>query len=65
MIHLVRNGPNGSRRTRSTGSPLSTQSLAKEKSTGSIVFYAFPQELVNMIAERTGGRRLPSQSLTG
>ena len=26
------------------------------KSTGSIVFYAFPQELVNMIAERTGGR---------
>ena len=28
------------------------------KSTGSIVFYAFPQELVNMIAERTGGRRV-------
>ena len=26
------------------------------KSTGSIVFYAFPQELVNMIAERTGSR---------
>src|SRR5215469_13688534 len=28
------------------------------KSTGSIVFYAFPQELVNMIAERTGGRQV-------
>ncbi len=28
------------------------------KSTGSIVFYAFPQELVNMIADRTGGRRV-------
>jgi hypothetical protein len=28
------------------------------KSTGSLVFYAFPQELVNMIAERTGGRRV-------
>ena len=28
------------------------------RSTGSIVFYAFPQELVNMIAERTGGRRV-------
>jgi len=28
------------------------------KSTGSIVFYAFPQELVNMIAERTGGREV-------
>ncbi|MCZ2076137.1 MAG: hypothetical protein LC130_14190 [Bryobacterales bacterium] len=28
------------------------------KSTGSIVFYAFPQELVDMIAERTGGRQV-------
>lgn len=28
------------------------------KSTGSIVFYAFPQELVNMIADRTGGRQV-------
>jgi hypothetical protein len=28
------------------------------KSTGSIVFYAFPQELVNMISERTGGRQV-------
>jgi hypothetical protein len=28
------------------------------KSTGSIVFYAFPQELVSMIAERTGGRQV-------
>ena len=28
------------------------------KSTGSIVFYAFPQELVNLIAERTGGRQV-------
>ena len=27
-----------------------------EQAYGSIVFYAFPQELVNMIAERTGGR---------
>jgi hypothetical protein len=28
------------------------------KSTGSIVFYAFPQELVNLIADRTGGRQV-------
>src|ERR1039458_2304380 len=94
-------GPNGSRRTPTTGWRLSTRSHARgarvpgascsmpfrnmihlvkkwaerksknaydwlaalyaitckgSKSTGSIVFYAFPQDLVNMIAERTGGR---------
>jgi hypothetical protein len=29
--------------------------------TGSIVFYAFPQEVVNQIAERTGGRPITVQ----
>jgi hypothetical protein len=28
------------------------------KNTGSIVFYAFPQEIVNKIVERTGGRQI-------
>jgi hypothetical protein len=30
--------------------------VCRGKGTGSIVFYAFPQELVNQIVERTGGR---------
>ncbi len=30
----------------------------KRLGTGSIVFYAFPQEVVNKVVERTGGRAI-------
>ena len=59
MIHLVRKWAE-----RKSANPcdwlaaLYAITCKGSKSTGSIVFYAFPQELVNLIAERTGGRQV-------
>ena len=59
MIHLVRKW--AERKTANACDWLAALyaiTCKGSKSTGSIVFYAFPQELVNMIAERTGGRQV-------
>ena len=57
MIHLVRKwAERKSENAYDWFAALYAITCKGSKSTGSIVFYAFPQELVNMIAERTGGR---------
>jgi hypothetical protein len=57
MIHLVRKwAERKSKNAYDWLAALYAITCKGSKSTGSIVFYAFPQELVNMIAERTGGR---------
>ena len=57
MIHLVRKwAERKSTNAYDWFAALYAITCKGSKSTGSIVFYAFPQELVNMIAERTGGR---------
>ena len=57
MIHLVRKwAERKSKNACDWLAALYAITCKGSKSTGSIVFYAFPQELVNMIAERTGGR---------
>lgn len=57
MIHLVRKwAERKSQNAYDWLAALYAITCKGSKSTGSIVFYAFPQELVNMIAERTGGR---------
>ncbi|MBC8166645.1 MAG: hypothetical protein H7Y20_12325 [Bryobacteraceae bacterium] len=57
MIHLVRKwAERKSNNAYDWLAALYAITCKGNKSTGSIVFYAFPQELVNMIAERTGGR---------
>jgi hypothetical protein len=59
MIHLVRKW--AERKSANAGDWLAALyaiTCKGSKSTGSIVFYAFPQELVDMIAERTGGRQV-------
>jgi hypothetical protein len=59
MIHLVRKwAERKSQNACDWLAALYAITCKGSKSTGSIVFYAFPQELVNMIAERTGGRRV-------
>lgn len=57
MIHLVRKwAERKSKNAHDWLAALYAITCKGSKSSGSIVFYAFPQELVNMIAERTGGR---------
>ena len=59
MIHLVRKwAERKSANASGWLAALYAITCKGSKSTGSIVFYAFPQELVNRIAERTGGRRV-------
>src|SRR5436305_12745476 len=57
MIHLVRKwAERKSKNAYDWLAALYAITCKGSKSTGSIVIYAFPQELDNMIAERTGSR---------